>query len=755
MKKNFFNSLLIVTLMSLLLCSCQKGETGPKGDKGDPGDTGSIGPQGETGQNGAGVLTGHGSPNSGKGIDGDSYIDLDSWNYFIKTDGSWVQGGNIKGEKGNNGNNGVSIVSTFINEDGDLIVTLSNDQVINAGHVKNVEEFTVKFYCDDILVDIQYVNNGEKLSEPVLEDFTVLHWYLEKDFEHEWLLYGSTVTEDMTLYGKYTAVEKHLSYSKTKEISVDEYGYGFAIDNEKEVCVSKAIETTDYLTTLDDRGIIFNKSEIGIIGSVDVKIAESGFVSANIFYGNSPLSITNSTSLNAGNNHIVLGEQGFEYFTIQNTSGSEINVESLNISYGKKAKYINNNIPTVVINTKNSQAVTSRTTYVDCNVSTVGAEKDVSELQAQIKVRGNSTAYCPKKPYRIKLNKKNSLFGYEKAKNWVLLADYMDGSKMHNYSALKFAKLVRGEDSFGADPLHVNVVLNGENIGIYEFCEHIDAKEGRLNIEQDNIWEKSFDEINFYIERDYSTTQDSTEIEGTTYFRINNEDYTPEQYVFALKYPEKEDFEEELGNDEIDYHEDEFQAFFNNLKDYMTDICQKFVAYSKDVSTFSAVASSVDVESLAEFAVVDQAFRESDHGAKSFKMYRTNGGLLKFGPNWDYDSCSIGLPYKGTYVLDPYTVGWNNFESLYIGDKWGYMLYNDTINGRHLFKEIWETISLDEVNEFVSSQYNEIDRIYSYVMFDCERWMNNQYYCVFDNLQYYVQWISTQINYVKNYYSNI
>ena len=88
----------------------------------------------------------------------------------------------------------------------------------------------------------------------------------------------------------------------------------------------------------------------------------------------------------------------------------------------------------------------------------------------------------------------------------------MDGSKMHNYTALKFAQMVRGEESFAVSPLHVNVILNGNDIGLYEFGEHIDVEEGRLNIEQENIWEKNFDEINFYIERDYSTALDSTEI---------------------------------------------------------------------------------------------------------------------------------------------------------------------------------------------------------------------------------------------------
>lgn len=609
---------------------------------------------------------------------------------------------------------------------------------------------TINFYCDDRLCETQYVKDGNKVSEISLEDFEISGWYTDKELTNGWNFLTDTVDGNLNLYASYVAKEKTFSVDLDNAPIPDEYGFGETSTLEKEVCVSKGVEPDGFFATLEERGILFNKSEIGLIKFLSVVIDTNNFSSAKLYYGNTPLSFDNSLDLSAGNNLINLSN--VEYFTIQNTGGNNINITSLSLTYITKTIYSDTSIPTVVINTKNSQAVTSRIDYVDCDVSTIGADKDVNQLKAKIKIRGNSTANCPKKPYRIKLDKKNSLFGYAKAKNWVLLADYMDGSNMHNYTALKFAKMVRGDSTFGVDPLHVNVILNGENIGLYEFGEHIEAKEGRLNIEQDNIWEKSFDEINFYIERDLSTAQDSTEVEGETYFRVNMENYSPSQYVFALKYPEKADFEEELESGEVDTHEEEFQTFFNSLKDYMTDICNKFVAYSSDKNEFDNVASSVDMESLALYAVTDQAFNESDHNQKSFKMYRENGGLLKFGPNWDYDSCAYGLPYKGTYVLNPYEVGTKTFNSKWFGEKWGYMLYNDTTNGRQLFKDVWDNISSDTLDSFINSQLNEMKSIsYSSVQ-DCERWMNNQFYCLFDNQTYYYTYISNQLPYLYSSY---
>ena len=60
------------------------------------------------GKNGTAVLTGVDNPTD-QGVDGDSYINTTSWDYFVKENGSWVKKGNIKG---------VSIVS-IVRTDGD------------------------------------------------------------------------------------------------------------------------------------------------------------------------------------------------------------------------------------------------------------------------------------------------------------------------------------------------------------------------------------------------------------------------------------------------------------------------------------------------------------------------------------------------------------------------------------------------------------------------------------------------------------
>lgn len=753
--KRFFHKFAAVStiLFSLIISGCQTNASGNNNQPSEipvQGEPGKDGVDGQDGKDGATIFNGETAPGN-IGEVGDYYLNTTTWDFYQKNESGWQLIGNIKGSQGETG---VSITSTEIDDNGDLIITLSNGQTLNAGHVKDVTEHIVKFYCEGVLVDTQSVKHGEKVTPPELEDIVINHWYIDEELTHEWLWYGCVVTEDMSLYARDESVIYSLSFDNALAISVDGYGFGSRVLSEKEVCVSKAQTTTSYFTVLEDRGIVFNKSQIGYITEVDVDIDSSGFEHAKIYYGKTPLSFDNSEDLSSGNNVIDLSKS--LYFTIQNTGTNPININSLTIKYKNKSKIVSNELPVVEINTSESQPVTSQTDYVDCEVSTHGAVKDVTNLVGEIRIRGNSTATCPKKPYRIKLDKKNSLFGYEKAKNWVLLAEYMDGSNMHNYTALKFAEMVRNGKTFGVNPLHVNVILNGTDIGLYTFGEHIDAKEGRLDIEQKKIWEKSFDDINFYIERDWSTRGDANEIEGETYFMVDNiSGYSPAQYAFALKYPEKEDFVEELDDGTIVPHEEEFQAFFNNLKNYITDVCNRFATYHKNINTsnFASVAAVADMPSLAEFAVIDQALRESDHYYKSYKMYRVNGGKLQFGPNWDYDSCAFGLPYQGTYILNPFTVGSTAYDETHFGDTWGYALYRDTENGRPLFKNIWNKLSSEQINQFIYLQIVEMRTISARSVYDCELWMHNQYYSLFDNIIFHWKYLTNRFSTLKTLYS--
>jgi spore coat protein CotH len=359
----------------------------------------------------------------------------------------------------------------------------------------------------------------------------------------------------------------------------------------------------------------------------------------------------------------------------------------------------------------------------------------------------------PKKPFRIKFDKKTSLFGIAEGKNFVLLADYMDASKMQNFSALTFSRLIKGQSSFTPTPIHVQVFLNGTDHGLYLFCEHIDEKEERLNLSQDNIWDfNSFSQFNFMIERDESTLTDLTEIENETYFKVILSETT--EYVFALKYPQLEDFIEETSSGEIINHKEKFYSFFKSLIEYVTEICETFYLYQTDFNNFDLISEKVDLESLAMYAAVDQMFIEEDHFYKSFKMYKQSGKLLKFGPNWDYDSTSFGLIHTGKITLNPYKNGANSFQSVRFSEPWGFSLFQDKLNGFPLFKKIWNSLTEDDLISYLQKQNYQQALISKQLIRDCEIWYQNQYSVIFDNQKYSNEFITFRINFLKSYYNS-
>ena len=83
--------------------------------KGEDGAAGTPGTPGQDGKDGTSLLTGNGAPAADLGKTGDSYVDLDSWDFYVKGEQGWNLEGNIKGPAGGpqgpQGEQGVSITS--------------------------------------------------------------------------------------------------------------------------------------------------------------------------------------------------------------------------------------------------------------------------------------------------------------------------------------------------------------------------------------------------------------------------------------------------------------------------------------------------------------------------------------------------------------------------------------------------------------------------------------------------------------------
>ena len=277
-------------------------------------------------------------------------------------------------------------------------------------------------------------------------------------------------------------------------------------------------------------------------------------------------------------------------------------------------------LPVISINT-NGTAVDSKE-YVDMTLTLAGAEEELLDVGGEIRLRGNSTYTFEKKPYRIRLYQKHSLMGLEKAKSWVLLADYLDPSTLHNYAALSLAATSENFD-FVPTPYKVNLYLNGEYEGVYTLCEQVQEQEGRLGLEFEiKRSMKELSDYNFLICMNYNAPEKAGAEEGVTYFYLSNVDR-----YFELEYPTREDFATEA----------QFDQFFTALEDFMRQTANAFLREDR-----AYLSKNVNVDSLIDLFIVDRIMGERDHHWKSVFMYYKGAEgdpTLSFGPPWDYDFC--------------------------------------------------------------------------------------------------------------------
>ena len=150
-------------------------------------------------------------------------------------------------------------------------------------------------------------------------------------------------------------------------------------------------------------------------------------------------------------------------------------------------------LPTVNITTENNTPVDQKETYIPATLFIDGGDsfQDATlgnsdePVAIGIRVRGNSSWELPKKPYKIKFDKKTSIFGLPKNKHYSLISQY------YNWEG---AGLVAGYEMgrqlgmpWAPHTFPVEVVLNGEYIGLYFLTENVKIASGRLDIyEQDD-----------------------------------------------------------------------------------------------------------------------------------------------------------------------------------------------------------------------------------------------------------------------------
>ncbi len=252
-------------------------------------------------------------------------------------------------------------------------------------------------------------------------------------------------------------------------------------------------------------------------------------------------------------------------------------------------------LPRLDIATTANAPINSTDIYVPTTISIDGLDAfDDYKGSAQIRGRGNSTWNLPKKPYKFKLDEKASLLDMASEKDWVLLANYLDGTHLLNAVAMKAGQLMNLPFTNHIEP--VEVYLNGQYQGLYMLTEQIEVKKNRVNIGDNGI----LLQLEQYFDEDWKFR--------STAYRL----------PVMIMHPELTDAKE--------------------LEPIITQFEQMEALVARPDFPNNTILDFLDAESVANYFLVNMLCdnRELNHPKSTF-LYKTKTGKWTMGPIWDFD----------------------------------------------------------------------------------------------------------------------
>ena len=259
-------------------------------------------------------------------------------------------------------------------------------------------------------------------------------------------------------------------------------------------------------------------------------------------------------------------------------------------------KFTDNGISALYINT-NGTPITSKDVYVTGSIKIVSNFKDVVfDGKTEIKGRGNSTWGMPKKPYRIKLDKKSAILGMAESKNWVLLANYADKSLMRN--ELAFTASRSSGLKWTVNSRFVEVYLDGSYNGSYLLTEQVKEGKDQVDVEDGG----------------YLLEQDGFAEGEPVYFK------TQKGVPITIKYPD-----EKITQLQRSFITDHVQKFENAL--FADNFTDPIVGYRK----------YFDVDSYVNYYIVNEVMGNPDSFWSTYHYKKSGDDKIYTGPVWDFD----------------------------------------------------------------------------------------------------------------------
>ena len=274
------------------------------------------------------------------------------------------------------------------------------------------------------------------------------------------------------------------------------------------------------------------------------------------------------------------------------------------------------NLPTVVVNTVNSEEPYDKEHDIKANIIIIsenGAE--ILDKPGTIRERGNNSRTYPKKPWRLKFDKKtNVLDSPAKAKKWTLINNYGDKILVRNILAFETARALGME--YVPFARAVDVILNGEYKGTYNLCDQVEVNAGRVDVEELTASDTDPEIIKggYLVEVDAYAGSEPQWFQSAHY-----------GIPVTIKSPD----EDEITPAQKQYITDLFNKVETALKP--TD---EYDAYD----TVTGYRSIFDTRSFIQHMLTNEVASNTDIYWSTYMYKRRNDPKLYTGPVWDFDN---------------------------------------------------------------------------------------------------------------------
>ena len=302
-----------------------------------------------------------------------------------------------------------------------------------------------------------------------------------------------------------------------------------------------------------------------------------------------------------------------------------------------------------------SRYVTETGTVLMLNAA--GGTEYSGEIE-KLSAHGNSSwDYSKKKPYNLKLPKKENLYGMGKAKKWVLLSNYLDHAMLRNKLTEEMCKAAGMECVM--DSVFVDLYADGSYRGTYQLSERVQIQKNRVNIRD---LEEETEQLNSRKLSEYpqkvvgaATAKDYME-NSCKYYEIPNdpEDITGGyllQFQQWNRYGKKCDSGfvtargQAIGIDGPEYASEAQTAY---IRSFVQDAEDAIYSETGCNAKGKHYTDYLDEDSLITAYLVQEISENIDATFSSFFLWKdsdlTGDGKLHFSPAWDFDLSYNNFP---------------------------------------------------------------------------------------------------------------